>query len=136
MPRYSSREALLILLLAALLGLAIWVSHGLRARIAASEPTAPWLWTTGSETIQDSQSQRPRSLEQDRLDLGIDPNQAREEELERLPGIGPVLAARIIRYRQRFGPFRDVEELKKVDGIGEKRFERVKPWITLKDGKR
>lgn len=136
MPRYSSREALLILLLASALGLAIWVSHGLRAQVAASEPPAPWLWTKGSETIQDSQGQRTGSRERERLGSRIDPNQAGEEELERLPGIGPVLAERIIRYRHRFGPFQDIKELKKVDGIGEKRFEGIRPWISVKEGKR
>ena len=134
MPRYSSREALSILLLATLLGLAIWGPHLLRVQGAASDPPAQWIWANGSETIQAPQGHRPRPLERVSPGSRINPNQAGEEELKRLPGIGPVLAVRIIRYRQRFGPFQDVEELKKVDGIGEKRFERIRPWISVREG--
>ena len=58
-------------------------------------------------------------------------NTAGKGELESLPGIGPVLAERIIDYRRTNGPFRDVAELKKVNGIGEGKFNRIKDRITL-----
>ena len=48
----------------------------------------------------------------------IDINHAPEEDLERLRGIGPTLARRIVEYRQQHGPFRSVEELAQVRGIG------------------
>jgi competence protein ComEA len=44
------------------------------------------------------------------------------EQLDQLDGIGPTLAKRIIEYREEHGGFRSVDELKQVDGIGEKRF--------------
>jgi len=133
-PRYSSREALAILFLAFLLGLAVWGAHRLRIHGTGSEPLTLIL-AKGVETIPKAQDSRPRPHEQERSTLRIDPNRAGEEDLQRLPGIGPVLAARIIRYRERFGSFRDVEDLKKIDGIGEKRFERIRPWIRIQEGK-
>ncbi len=131
-PRYSSREALAILLLAFLLGLAVWGAHRLRFHGTGSEPLTLIL-AKGTETLPKAQDSKP--YEQERSTPRIDPNRAGEEDLQRLPGIGPVLAARIIRYRERFGSFRDVEELKKIDGIGEKRFERIRPWIRIQEGK-
>jgi competence protein ComEA len=43
-------------------------------------------------------------------------------QLDSLDGIGPTLAGRIIQYRDAHGGFRSVEELRQVDGIGDKRF--------------
>jgi competence ComEA-like helix-hairpin-helix protein len=57
-------------------------------------------------------------------------NTATAEELEKLPGIGRGLAARVIAYRERFGRFRRVEHLIMVRGIGERRFRRLRPFIT------
>lgn len=61
----------------------------------------------------------------------ININQATREEIERLPCIGPTLARRIVEYRRREGGFTSVEDLKKVKGIGEKNFEKIKPYITV-----
>lgn len=58
-------------------------------------------------------------------------NLASVEELEVLPGIGPGLAQRIIEYREKNGAFRKIEDLKKVKGVGEKLFEKIKPYIKL-----
>ncbi|MDW7670806.1 MAG: helix-hairpin-helix domain-containing protein [Bacillota bacterium] len=58
-------------------------------------------------------------------------NTADAKKLETLPGIGPVLAERIIAYRQQQGPFRQLEDLKKVTGIGDKRFEDIQSSITI-----
>ncbi|SFB86731.1 competence protein ComEA [Alkalibacterium subtropicum] len=59
----------------------------------------------------------------------IDLNSADETELLQLDGIGPSRAADIIKYRETNGPFKSVEELKNVTGIGDKTFERIKEEI-------
>src|SRR4051794_1142348 len=51
-------------------------------------------------------------------------------QLDTLDGIGPTLAARIVAYRQAHGGFRSVDELKRVEGIGEKRFASLKQGVT------
>ena len=51
--------------------------------------------------------------------------------MERLPGIGPVVAERIVIYRKIRGPFRNIEELKKVKGISDTRFEAIKDLISI-----
>ncbi len=58
-------------------------------------------------------------------------NTAEKGELEKLPGIGPAVAERIIDYRQTNGPFHEIAEIKKVNGIGEAKFNRIKGRITL-----
>jgi competence protein ComEA len=58
-------------------------------------------------------------------------NNATSGELESLPGIGPVMAGKIIKYREENGGFRNVEEVKLVAGIGDKLFEGIKDLISL-----
>jgi competence protein ComEA len=58
-------------------------------------------------------------------------NTATSAELERLPGIGPAFAARIIAQRERYGPFRRVEHLLIVPGISERRFAEIRPFVTV-----
>jgi competence ComEA-like helix-hairpin-helix protein len=61
----------------------------------------------------------------------VDLNQATPHQLDGLPGIGPVLAGRIVEYRQRRGGFHSVSELRSVSGIGEKRYSALKGLITV-----
>ncbi len=61
----------------------------------------------------------------------IDPNTASAEELDRLPGIGPALADRIVAERERGGPFRSVEELQRVPGIGPATRARIAPYLRV-----
>jgi competence protein ComEA len=58
-------------------------------------------------------------------------NTASAKELEVLPGIGQKTAARIVEFRQKNGPFKKVEELMNVGGIGEKSFLKLKPQLTV-----
>ena len=58
-------------------------------------------------------------------------NTAPARELERLPGIGKTLAQAIVEYREKHGPFRSVEELLQVPGIGEKRLAAIRELVTV-----
>ena len=58
-------------------------------------------------------------------------NAATATELLSLPGIGPVLAERIVAYRERTGPFLCVGDLRKVTGIGPAKLERLRPHIEV-----
>lgn len=57
-------------------------------------------------------------------------NRATREELERLPGVGPALAGRIVDHRERHGAFRRVEHLLTVRGISERRFAELRALVT------
>jgi len=61
----------------------------------------------------------------------LDLNRASFSELLQLPGIGPTLAERIIRYREEHGPFRSLEKLLEIKGIGPKLLERLSGRITV-----
>ena len=61
----------------------------------------------------------------------IDINTASSRQLQMLPNIGEVLADRIIAYRTEHGPFSSVEDLVLVEGIGEKRLEALRQYITV-----
>jgi competence protein ComEA len=61
----------------------------------------------------------------------INLNTATLEQLDSLPGIGPVTAKKIIDYRDRHGPFRQIDELKQIDGMGSKKFDRIKDSLCV-----
>ena len=71
----------------------------------------------------------PEPEEAPRLEL----NRASQSELEALPGIGPVLAERIVAWRSANGPFVSVEQIMDVEGIGEKKFSEIRGSIYVED---
>lgn len=58
-------------------------------------------------------------------------NTATAAQLEELPGIGEVIAQRIVDYRTQHGPFKTVRDLLKVEGIGQKKFESIEDYVTV-----
>ncbi len=62
----------------------------------------------------------------------IDLNTATRSQLDGLPGIGPVIAERILELREKSGPFKRIEDLMNIRGIGEKKFLKLKDLITAK----
>ena len=80
-------------------------------------------------SVSDSQSSNlpPPSDAAPRVSI----NRSSREELERLPGIGPALAARIVEQRERYGPFRRAEHLMMVRGISERLFRQLRPYLTM-----
>lgn len=58
-------------------------------------------------------------------------NTATVEELAQLPGVGEVIARRIVRHREKSGKFRTVEELLVVRGISRKKLDQLRPYVTV-----
>lgn len=58
-------------------------------------------------------------------------NTANQAELETLPGIGASTASKIVSYREQNGKFKKIEDIKKVNGIGENKFKNIKDVITI-----
>ncbi|MCQ0004610.1 ComEA family DNA-binding protein [Actinomadura madurae] len=61
----------------------------------------------------------------------LDLNTATADQLDDLPGVGPVLAQRIVAYRTEHGGFRSIDQLQDVSGIGARRFADLKPKVRV-----
>jgi competence ComEA-like helix-hairpin-helix protein len=86
----------------------------------------------GAATLAEAAQKGRKELPREPLDL----NTATAEQLEKLPGIGPTTAKAIVRFREKAGPFRRVEELLAVRGITKARLEKLKPHLTVKEVER
>jgi len=62
----------------------------------------------------------------------VELNGASLQELQKLPGIGPKMAERIVAYRQENGRFKSVADLQSVKGIGVKKMEKLGPLVVVK----
>ena len=65
------------------------------------------------------------------IDGKLDINRATIEQFDMLPGIGPVIAERIVAYRTENGLFTNIEQIMNVSGIGQVRFDDIKDYITI-----
>ncbi|MDP9365099.1 MAG: helix-hairpin-helix domain-containing protein, partial [Chloroflexota bacterium] len=88
-------------------------------RTTTPVPAAPTAPPTPAPVVAETQS----SL--------VDLNSASVPELDGLPGIGPVLAQRIVDRRTAVGPFRGVDELVEVQGISARMLEELRPLVTV-----
>ena len=77
----------------------------------------------GAAPALDSKAVKPVAI--------VNLNTATVADLEVLPGIGAKVAARIVEYRIKQGPFKKIEEIMNVQGIGEKSFLKLKPQLTV-----
>jgi competence protein ComEA len=82
--------------------------------------------------VQDGTHRRLSEAERSELKTArfqVDVNAADEVELKQLPGVGKALARRIVENRRTLGPFRSVEDLCRVPGIGPKTLEKLRPYL-------
>ena len=96
-------------------------------RLPETEESAPAAQTRAPETDAVPTRQAPPA----RIEL----NSADAATLEGLPGIGPVLAERIVAWRDEHGRFVSAEQIKDVEGIGEGKYAEIKDLIYVEDGK-
>lgn len=78
--------------------------------------------TPGVNTIKNATENKPGK---------VNINTANESELDTLSGVGPATAKAIIQYREKEGSFKSIEDIKKVKGIGDSKFNKIKDYITV-----
>lgn len=93
-----------------------------------------WLQQRPPITVEGSPTLADGAAWDRRLDAArqIDVNAATGAELERLPGVGPALARRIVEYRTAHGPFAAAEDLARVPGIGPKTVDALRAYVTVR----
>lgn len=99
---------------------------------ATRERLRPWVQASVSDAVPNIQPAKPkaRSKKADLLKGPIDINHASQAELQLLPGIGPKMSQRILDERAKM-PFRNVDDLRRVAGIGAKTLERLRPYVIV-----
>lgn len=98
-------------------------------RIALSLVACTVLTAAGTQALAAQTKTPPAAAKTAATVVNI--NTASAAEIAMLPGIGDKTAARIVEYRQKNGPFKKVEELMNVRGIGEKNFLKLKPQLAV-----
>lgn len=93
----------------------------------ASESTNPETTDAAAPSDDGADTSVAAAPEDTRIDL----NTATKEQLDTLPGVGPVTAGRIIEHRERIGRFTSVDQLLDVAGIGSKTLEKIRPGVKV-----
>ncbi len=129
-------------MLAATMGLVFWIGwklpeSGSSAVPAASPPAgtipgpmSPASIASATEAVP-TRTPVPKAASNDLGQHKLDLNKATVESLEQLPGIGSVLAQRVVAHRRSVGGFRRIDDLLEVKGIGAKKFERIRSLVTV-----
>jgi competence ComEA-like helix-hairpin-helix protein len=138
---YARRQVALllvgVLIAAAGLGVDRWRHHHpeLAARLETLD-RAPLAAPASRAATPRTARQMPRAAAGTRAVAAppLDLNRATSADLERLPGIGTGLAARILSARERLGPFGSVDDLRRVRGIGPATLARVRPMLAVDPG--
>jgi competence protein ComEA len=87
---------------------------------------------TSTQPVQDGVDRTIVERGED-IHIIVDLNDGTVTELENLPGIGRILAERIVTYRTSHGAFRQIEELALVPGIGDKRLQQLRPFVVVQN---
>lgn len=120
---------------------AVLLAAGAVARVAASDGPAPLAGASAVESTAASRlvgevADSVARAERRRAPLGegerLDPNTATADELDRLPGVGPALAARIVAWRAERGRFRSLADLDSVPGVGPALLRQAAPHLSLR----
>lgn len=119
---------------------AIEKAGGLRETAQFGTPSSSKFLETGTLLIVGKESPQEIHVKMERMtadkllvfSIPLDLNRVSMEDLCLIPGIGESLAQRIITYRERRRGFRSVEELKNVNGIGEKKFQSIKRFFIIR----
>jgi len=85
----------------------------------------------GEMTVSGQTAQTSKTSAYNNGPLVVNINTAGPEELDRLPGVGPATAQKIIEYRNQIGRFTSIEQLEEVRGIGPKKLEQMRPFVRL-----
>lgn len=119
-----------LLMMAAVFFLAM---AGLYAQAVSAAEGTEYIITTEQKAAQPVVPEPEENPEEEAAGP-VDINTAAAEELQNLPGVGPVLAQRIVEYREANGPFASMEDLLGVKGIGEATLDKFRDRITVGTG--
>lgn len=122
----TERGVVLFLVAGLLLGTGVWWFRSDVQPLPMIREEAPESFNIGR---QSAEADEAGFMQSPAFPISI--NRSTGTELESIPGIGPVTARRIVDFRNQNGPFRSLEGLLEVRGIGRKTLEKIKPYIKL-----
>jgi comEA protein len=111
------------------------------AMLVATIAVVLWIgWPVPEEAIQQAELEQSIAVQapaaapapQAKTVGKVNLNRASTDELRMLPGVGPVLAQRMVDWRKAHGRYRTVDDLQEVKGIGKKRMEQLRPLVMVK----
>ena len=114
------------------------------AMLAATVAAVLWIgWPVPKEEVRQAEPIQPIATQVPaaspvtaaapaKADSKVNLNRASADELQALPGVGPVLAQRMVEWRKAHGRYRTVDDLQEVKGIGKKRMEQLRSFVTVK----